>query len=227
MLTINEIWLFNTGQYPSWPGEEDHQANQWLQGGEWGQGAHIRQTYEQEVAGKDKIIPLTLWDLFPWLEWCIQFGVVCACRTCTQLCRSSTLRESTLRRRWRVACCTEGISTPLSIGSASILKMVTERHHSLGCQHYIALENIRLSKLCFSPYIVCVPDELPEGFSQQMQEENQKSRPRFQLPAQQKPAAPSPKVPTNTRKETTKVCVYKCVWVSARQICAVTLNWTL
>ncbi|KAM9338234.1 ATP-dependent RNA helicase DHX29 [Symphorus nematophorus] len=47
-------------------------------------------------------------------------------------------------------------------------------------------------------------DELPEGFSQQMQEENQKSRPRFQPPAQQKPAALSPKAPTNTRKETTK-----------------------
>ncbi|XP_070845311.1 ATP-dependent RNA helicase DHX29 [Chaetodon trifascialis] len=47
-------------------------------------------------------------------------------------------------------------------------------------------------------------DELPEGFSQQMQEESQKSRPRFQPPAPQKPAAPSPKEPTNTRKETNK-----------------------
>ncbi|XP_033502691.2 ATP-dependent RNA helicase DHX29 [Epinephelus lanceolatus] len=47
-------------------------------------------------------------------------------------------------------------------------------------------------------------DELPEGFAQQMQEENQKSRPKFQPPAQQKPAAPSPKAPNNTRKETTK-----------------------
>ncbi|XP_042364851.1 ATP-dependent RNA helicase DHX29 [Plectropomus leopardus] len=47
-------------------------------------------------------------------------------------------------------------------------------------------------------------EELPEGFAQQMQEENQKSRPRFQPPAQQKPAAPSPKAPSNTRKETTK-----------------------
>nr|XP_046231230.1 ATP-dependent RNA helicase DHX29 [Scatophagus argus] len=47
-------------------------------------------------------------------------------------------------------------------------------------------------------------DELPEGFSQQMQEESQKTRPRFQPPAQQKPAAPSPKAPTNTRKDTTK-----------------------
>ncbi|XP_051269348.1 ATP-dependent RNA helicase DHX29 isoform X2 [Dicentrarchus labrax] len=47
-------------------------------------------------------------------------------------------------------------------------------------------------------------DELPEGFSQQMQEESQKSRPRYQPPPQQKPAAPSPKAPDNTRKETTR-----------------------
>ncbi|GLD55488.1 ATP-dependent RNA helicase Dhx29-like protein, partial [Lates japonicus] len=46
-------------------------------------------------------------------------------------------------------------------------------------------------------------EELPEGFSQQMQEESQRSRRRF-LPAQQKPAAQSPKAPINTRKETTK-----------------------
>lgn len=52
-----------------------------------------------------------------------------------------------------------------------------------------------------------LPDELPEGFSQQMQEESQKSRPRFQPSAQQKPAAPNPKAPANNRKETTKVCV--------------------
>uniref|UniRef100_A0A665UX18 ATP-dependent RNA helicase DHX29 n=1 Tax=Echeneis naucrates TaxID=173247 RepID=A0A665UX18_ECHNA len=37
-------------------------------------------------------------------------------------------------------------------------------------------------------------EELPEGFSQQMQEESQKNRPRFQPPPQQKPALPSPKV---------------------------------
>uniref|UniRef100_A0A673C3Z1 ATP-dependent RNA helicase DHX29 n=1 Tax=Sphaeramia orbicularis TaxID=375764 RepID=A0A673C3Z1_9TELE len=36
-------------------------------------------------------------------------------------------------------------------------------------------------------------DELPEGFSQQMQEESQRSRPRFQPPAQQKPVSNSPK----------------------------------
>uniref|UniRef100_A0A8C3B061 ATP-dependent RNA helicase DHX29 n=1 Tax=Cyclopterus lumpus TaxID=8103 RepID=A0A8C3B061_CYCLU len=36
-------------------------------------------------------------------------------------------------------------------------------------------------------------EELPEGFTQQMQEESQKSRPKFQPPAQQKAAAPSPK----------------------------------
>ncbi|TKS83992.1 ATP-dependent RNA helicase dhx29 [Collichthys lucidus] len=47
-------------------------------------------------------------------------------------------------------------------------------------------------------------DELPEGFTQQMQEESQKNRPRFQHPAQEKPAAPSPKAPNNPRKETNK-----------------------
>uniref|UniRef100_A0A3Q1IVP1 ATP-dependent RNA helicase DHX29 n=1 Tax=Anabas testudineus TaxID=64144 RepID=A0A3Q1IVP1_ANATE len=47
-------------------------------------------------------------------------------------------------------------------------------------------------------------EELPEGFSQQMQEESQRSRPRFQPPAQKKPAALSPKAPNNTRKETAK-----------------------
>uniref|UniRef100_A0A665UX62 ATP-dependent RNA helicase DHX29 n=1 Tax=Echeneis naucrates TaxID=173247 RepID=A0A665UX62_ECHNA len=49
-------------------------------------------------------------------------------------------------------------------------------------------------------------EELPEGFSQQMQEESQKNRPRFQPPPQQKPALPSPKVPNSACKETTKVC---------------------
>ncbi|CAB1452431.1 unnamed protein product [Pleuronectes platessa] len=47
-------------------------------------------------------------------------------------------------------------------------------------------------------------DELPDGFSQQMQEENQRSRPRYQPPAQEKPAAPSPKAPNNPPKEPTK-----------------------
>uniref|UniRef100_A0A669EWS9 ATP-dependent RNA helicase DHX29 n=1 Tax=Oreochromis niloticus TaxID=8128 RepID=A0A669EWS9_ORENI len=48
-------------------------------------------------------------------------------------------------------------------------------------------------------------DELPDGFSQQMQEESQKNRPRFQPPVHQKPAAQSPKLSNNTtRKETTK-----------------------
>uniref|UniRef100_A0A8C9Z3H1 ATP-dependent RNA helicase DHX29 n=1 Tax=Sander lucioperca TaxID=283035 RepID=A0A8C9Z3H1_SANLU len=52
-------------------------------------------------------------------------------------------------------------------------------------------------------------DELPDGFAQQMQEESQKSRPRFQPPAQQRPATLSPKTPSNTRKETIEVCVVK------------------
>ncbi|XP_060916753.1 ATP-dependent RNA helicase DHX29 [Labrus mixtus] len=47
-------------------------------------------------------------------------------------------------------------------------------------------------------------EELPEGFSQQLQEENQKSRPKYQPPAQQKPAEQSPIAPINTRKETAK-----------------------
>ncbi|KAM4527774.1 ATP-dependent RNA helicase DHX29 [Odontesthes bonariensis] len=48
-------------------------------------------------------------------------------------------------------------------------------------------------------------EELPDGFSQQLQEESQKSRPKFQPPPLPKPAAQSPKVPDNTPKETTKV----------------------
>uniref|UniRef100_A0A7N8XEV9 ATP-dependent RNA helicase DHX29 n=1 Tax=Mastacembelus armatus TaxID=205130 RepID=A0A7N8XEV9_9TELE len=51
-------------------------------------------------------------------------------------------------------------------------------------------------------------EELPEGFSQQMQEESQRSRPRFQPPAQQKPATLSTKEHNNTHKDTTKVCVF-------------------
>ncbi|XP_069026019.1 ATP-dependent RNA helicase DHX29 [Embiotoca jacksoni] len=50
-------------------------------------------------------------------------------------------------------------------------------------------------------------EELPDGFTQQMQEESQKSRPRYQPPTQQQPAAQSPKAPNNnnnTRQETTK-----------------------
>uniref|UniRef100_A0A3Q3SIA2 ATP-dependent RNA helicase DHX29 n=1 Tax=Mastacembelus armatus TaxID=205130 RepID=A0A3Q3SIA2_9TELE len=47
-------------------------------------------------------------------------------------------------------------------------------------------------------------EELPEGFSQQMQEESQRSRPRFQPPAQQKPATLSTKEHNNTHKDTTK-----------------------
>lgn len=142
------------------------------------------------------------------------FHVVCACRTCTQLCRGSALRENTLRRPWRVVCCMEGIFTLLSIGYASILKMVTERQRSLRCHLCIALEDTRLSNLWLSSFIVCILDELPEGFTQQMQEESQKNRPRFQHPAQEKPAAPSPKAPNNPRKETNKVCVSVFVWAT-------------
>uniref|UniRef100_UPI0037E7B334 ATP-dependent RNA helicase DHX29 n=1 Tax=Semicossyphus pulcher TaxID=241346 RepID=UPI0037E7B334 len=47
-------------------------------------------------------------------------------------------------------------------------------------------------------------EELPEGFTQQMQEESQKSRPRFQPPVQEKPAAPSPKATNDTHKEAPK-----------------------
>uniref|UniRef100_A0A667Z439 RNA helicase n=1 Tax=Myripristis murdjan TaxID=586833 RepID=A0A667Z439_9TELE len=48
-------------------------------------------------------------------------------------------------------------------------------------------------------------EELPDGFSQQMHEENQRSRPRFQPPVQQKPAPPSPKAPNNPPKQVAKV----------------------
>lgn len=47
-------------------------------------------------------------------------------------------------------------------------------------------------------------EELPEGFCQQMQEESQKNRPKFQPPVQQKTATVSVKAPQNTSK-TTKV----------------------
>ncbi|XP_031716040.1 ATP-dependent RNA helicase DHX29 [Anarrhichthys ocellatus] len=47
-------------------------------------------------------------------------------------------------------------------------------------------------------------EELPEGFTQQMQEESQKSRPKFQPPAPQEPAAPIPKAPSNDCREPTK-----------------------
>lgn len=48
-------------------------------------------------------------------------------------------------------------------------------------------------------------EELPEGFSQQMQEENQRTKPKFQPIVQQKPASPSPKAPSEPPKETEKV----------------------
>ncbi|KAM4634341.1 ATP-dependent RNA helicase DHX29 isoform 1-T1 [Polymixia lowei] len=50
-------------------------------------------------------------------------------------------------------------------------------------------------------------EELPEGFSQQMQEESQRNRPRYQPAVQQKPAPPSPKAPDKPSKETAKVPV--------------------
>nr|XP_040053924.1 ATP-dependent RNA helicase DHX29 isoform X1 [Gasterosteus aculeatus aculeatus] len=48
-------------------------------------------------------------------------------------------------------------------------------------------------------------EELPEGFTQQMQEESQRSRPRFQPLVQEKPAPPSPKAPSEHRREPAKV----------------------
>ncbi|KAM9793208.1 ATP-dependent RNA helicase DHX29 [Syngnathus typhle] len=49
-------------------------------------------------------------------------------------------------------------------------------------------------------------EELPEGFSQQMQEESQRSRPKFQPPA--RPRTPSPELPkTPPSKDTSKACV--------------------
>ncbi|XP_024155668.1 ATP-dependent RNA helicase DHX29 isoform X2 [Oryzias melastigma] len=47
-------------------------------------------------------------------------------------------------------------------------------------------------------------DELPDGFSQQLQEESQKNRPKFQPALQEKPAVQTPKMPTNTHKDTHK-----------------------
>lgn len=39
------FFFFFKGFYPSWAGEENHQADQWFQTGEWGQRAHFWQTY--------------------------------------------------------------------------------------------------------------------------------------------------------------------------------------
>uniref|UniRef100_A0A087Y4G0 ATP-dependent RNA helicase DHX29 n=1 Tax=Poecilia formosa TaxID=48698 RepID=A0A087Y4G0_POEFO len=44
-------------------------------------------------------------------------------------------------------------------------------------------------------------DELPDGFSQQLQEESQKSRPKFQPPPQQKPAERNPKASNNVSEK--------------------------
>ncbi|XP_043999980.1 ATP-dependent RNA helicase DHX29 isoform X1 [Gambusia affinis] len=48
-------------------------------------------------------------------------------------------------------------------------------------------------------------DELPDGFSQQLQEESQKSRPKFQPPPQQKPAERNPKASNNSHRDTNRV----------------------
>lgn len=48
-------------------------------------------------------------------------------------------------------------------------------------------------------------DELPDGFSQQLQEENQKSRPKFQPPPQRKPVETNPKASNNTHRDTKQV----------------------
>ncbi|KAM6902734.1 ATP-dependent RNA helicase DHX29 [Xenentodon cancila] len=47
-------------------------------------------------------------------------------------------------------------------------------------------------------------EELPDGFTQQLQEESQKNRPKFQPPPQQQPGAEIPKMPNNTCRETSK-----------------------
>ncbi|XP_012735215.2 ATP-dependent RNA helicase DHX29 [Fundulus heteroclitus] len=48
-------------------------------------------------------------------------------------------------------------------------------------------------------------DELPDGFSQQLQEESQKSRPKYQPPPQQRPAEANPKASNNTRRDVNRV----------------------
>ncbi|XP_014877783.1 ATP-dependent RNA helicase Dhx29 [Poecilia latipinna] len=48
-------------------------------------------------------------------------------------------------------------------------------------------------------------DELPDGFSQQLQEESQKSRPKFQPPPQQKPAERNPKASNNSHRDANRV----------------------
>lgn len=49
------------------------------------------------------------------------------------------------------------------------------------------------------------PEELPDGFSQQLQEESLKNRPKFQPALQEKPAVQSPKASSNTHKDSHKV----------------------
>lgn len=71
-------------------------------------------------------------------------------RICTQLCRGSTLKESTSRRRWRAVFCTEATFTLLSTGSASTLKMVTKLYSCIYKTPYSnkAVETGFLNILC-------------------------------------------------------------------------------
>lgn len=104
----------------------------------------------------------------------------------------------------------EEISTLLSTGSVLTLKMVIQRTHSLQ-QRCVGGRSLKADMFVC---LLSISEELPDGFSQQLQEENLKSRPKFQPPPQQKPAAQSPKESNNACKETPKVCVCVCHYTS-------------
>ena len=64
-----------------------------------------------------------------------------------------------------------------------------------------SLIGLMMIKFCFV-LLFNSPEELPDGFRQQMQEESLKSRPKFQPIVHQKPAPPSPKA---SREDSPKV----------------------
>uniref|UniRef100_A0A096LXC9 ATP-dependent RNA helicase DHX29 n=1 Tax=Poecilia formosa TaxID=48698 RepID=A0A096LXC9_POEFO len=68
-------------------------------------------------------------------------------------------------------------------------------------------------------------DELPDGFSQQLQEESQKSRPKFQPPPQQKPAERNPKASNNSHTDANRVRALKDV--SEKDEAASMKDWIL
>ncbi len=154
---------------------------------------------------------------------CIQVCLVCACRTCTQLCRSSTLRESTSRRRWRVVCCTEGISTLLSTGSASTLKMVIERQQPFRCRRRrTALEEAFCD---FCNLLSVFQMSCRKVLASRCRRRVRRAGPGSSLPLSRNLQPRAPKHPSTPAKTPPRF-VLLFTRVLAGQVCAVTLNWT-